>query len=1037
MGLRSVSVAPRLEDGAKKDQVLSNSFSLLRHHRSEATGHADVATENDRTEATLALAQRVKLQETSAAAAGRRVKELRQNLTQQEEMFQAQQAQLTEKQRQIAELQRAVSSLQAQAKEEVAADHGLELKYQQQAEEYQKDVEHLDLWRKKAETALRGAKEQLSGLRQTQLRDQEELTEGKHRLQKDESHVQLQQQKRQEEEYHEDAMQRQAEAAFWVSACLLEAACLLWLIAGLKSFLHFEGKTSREKLALFKQRLSGCWRSLRGRRLDKRTAEEQDWMRCRLTYRVWTAFIGFGMARVIWQQLRVCAGFERQLFEIDALAIVMATAGLLLQLMPSLLNPRSLDPWYIVTSLLVNLTFLNSKIDAREALILIHGLQMILTLLAKRTWCSIFCTCVSSSQILWMANSQGIEFLDGEALAPLVLIFVIPIVFICGVLKMDLQKRTVELGAVSSLLLVCYDAVVPADETLTLMEDSPQLSGLLLHTVGLGLAGRSFLDFCSKDDHDRIADHFFSSLTEGAPVMALNLDMLDADQNHLKVEIIHARFTNLSNERCFLIGVREIQYMDAGPAPLTSHNFAQLRRRAEPTEPEPELKELRLTFDVLQLKDDIDTSLVQAGAASVASRSSHEQRLTEVVRVAARKQQEIQELQANVSGLEAQVQQETMQLDQLRSKEHFDTEKVKEEIQEVRQKKLYRLRAAQDMYHKLPEVFRQRAKVDEERRKNEAFEASQSRTQQQLLREEKLKESEKQEEEELHTELRSSKQRLQSINPRANGKKSVAKKRVQQLRAKLADTKRDEAKEQKKFMERSTALQQEIRQEEGRGRRKSSEKARAVEKMQGELLALEDKIDSLGRQQNQLAAEAAQLQSSFSLKQMQDQQEVHHAKTEAERKRLQLTEVEKEHRRTAQEASLQWKTQLQQEQLTQATHLASLKHRMEEKVEELRHRDAIELEGLQALAGTVKAKHSSAAKLTRFLEREPRLASAAFRPAVLRLLKAAPVVGALTAPIYGHRVPFVEEIRKRREVKVVQLKPSTRQEAGKEMPLAA
>ena len=32
---------------------------------------------------------------------------------------------------------------------------------------------------------------------------------------------------------------------------------------------------------------------------------------------------------------------------------------------------------------------------------------------------------------------------------------------------------------------------------------------------------------------------------------------------------------------------------------------------------------------------------------------------------------------------------------------------------------------------------------------------------------------------------------------------------------------------------------QEIRQEEGKGRRKSSEKARAVEKTQGELLALE------------------------------------------------------------------------------------------------------------------------------------------------------------------------------------------------------
>ena len=57
----------------------------------------------------------------------------------------------------------------------------------------------------------------------------------------------------------------------------------------------------------------------------------------------------------------------------------------------------------------------------------------------------------------------------------------------------------------------------------------------------------------------------------------------------------------------------------------------------------------RSCFQVLQLKDDIDTSLVQAGAATVAS-SGHEVRLTEVVRVAVRKRQEIQELQANVSG---------------------------------------------------------------------------------------------------------------------------------------------------------------------------------------------------------------------------------------------------------------------------------------------------------------------------------------------------------------------------------------------------
>ena len=41
-------------------------------------------------------------------------------------------------------------------------------------------------------------------------------------------------------------------------------------------------------------------------------------------------------------------------------------------------------------------------------------------------------------------------------------------------------------------------------------------------------------------------------------------------------------------------------------------------------------------------------------------------------------------------------------------------------------------------------------------------------------------------------------------------------------------------------------------------------------RMQSQFWCTQDKIDNLGRQQNQLAAEAAQLQSSFSLKQMQE-----------------------------------------------------------------------------------------------------------------------------------------------------------------------
>ena len=122
---------------------------------------------------------------------------------------------------------------------------------------------------------------------------------------------------------------------------------------------------------------------------------------------------------------------------------------------------------------------------------------------------------------------------------------------------------------------VCYDAVFPIEEDLTLREDSPQLSGLLLHTAGNGLAGKSLLDFCSKDDQKRISQHFASSLKDGqdgAPVMALHVDMQDSDQNDVKVELLHAQFTTSSNERCFLIGVRELQ-CEAGPSPLKKDSF--------------------------------------------------------------------------------------------------------------------------------------------------------------------------------------------------------------------------------------------------------------------------------------------------------------------------------------------------------------------------------------------------------------------------------------------------------------------------------
>ncbi|CAJ1392188.1 unnamed protein product [Effrenium voratum] len=89
-------------------------------------------------------------------------------------------------------------------------------------------------------------------------------------------------------------------------------------------------------------------------------------------------------------------------------------------------------------------------------------------------------------------------------------------------LDKDVQKRTVELGAVSSLLTVCYDAVL-------------------------------------------------------ASAVALNADMLDADFNRVKVELICVQFDNLTNDRNFLVGVREMQDLERGPltAPLHPATFEQ------------------------------------------------------------------------------------------------------------------------------------------------------------------------------------------------------------------------------------------------------------------------------------------------------------------------------------------------------------------------------------------------------------------------------------------------------------------------------
>jgi len=386
-----------------------------------------------------------------------------------------------------------------------------------------------------------------------------------------------------------------------------------------------------------------------------------------------------------------------------------------------------------------------------------------------------------------------------------------------------------------------------------------------------------------------------------------------------------------------------------------------------------------MQHQVEQMQSDIDTNLVSIGA-SVPQMASHDSRLTELVRVASQKQQEIEKLEVNISSLEAEVQQDTMQLEQQKAKQAFDTQKIHDEIQEVRQKKIYRVRAAQDMYHKLPELFNQRAQLDQQRRSNEATEAEESRRQQRKLREEKEKEREKADDEELRTELSASKvrlQRLQSMDAQAKSKRSLTEKRIQQLREKIAGTKQEEAEELKKFMQRSSALQEEMHQDEVKGNEQTSEKAAALEKMQAEMLALDDQINRLEQQQSQVEARTAELRSTLSLQQMQDEQDLHNAKMEEEKLKIQKLKEEKQEKNKALQTEEHWKAILLDAQRENQRRFLSMKRQVDEKERELSSEDEPQkLQMLQSLAQQLRVKETAATKMQKFLEKEPGMASA-------------------------------------------------------------
>ena len=359
--------------------------------------------------------------------------------------------------------------------------------------------------------------------------------------------------------------------AFLIIAFVVEAIFLLLFTNSCISLSRGSWHETRVYLQAVRMQLKDLWS--RWCDAPRHASKELDLMRCRLTRQLWLFYSGINLYFLFSQQWWILLGQPRTTPpELDFVVLGNLAVELVWQLKPNMLNPRSLDLWYCCVSLLSNVTLIPAfYVDAKDIFILTFPARYLFSVLApKYVGSLLFCTAISSAQIIWMQQAQKLDFVNDQRLSLSIFwCFFIPLLGIFAGrrvlnenvnLRVKLEKKSMELGAVSSLLLVCYDAVAQVDESLNFMEDSLQLSGFLLCGATGKLEGKSLLQFFAHEDQDRISQQF---ATSEAPVQAMKVEMLDSDQNHVKVELLHARFQNHLKENCFLIGVRELQNVES------------------------------------------------------------------------------------------------------------------------------------------------------------------------------------------------------------------------------------------------------------------------------------------------------------------------------------------------------------------------------------------------------------------------------------------------------------------------------------------
>ncbi|CAE7281467.1 unnamed protein product [Symbiodinium natans] len=318
---------------------------------------------------------------------------------------------------------------------------------------------------------------------------------------------------------------------------------------------------------------------------------------------------------------------------LDVSSVAAYASTLFMVSFRQLVTPRSLDAWYFLMQSLcvlpVVLTDPSNPDDLASISLITLLPRFLVGLCPRHGWCA-----VAGNFLHWLLALQQGGF--RSTFAPQTAEFGILVAGILAVRRqihtsvrtsLDLKTRTIELEAVSGLLLGFCDAVVEVEEeTLKLTEDSRQLSTMLLHGQRLGsggLAGRDFLEFFSEEDRSRIKESLGSGSTR-SQTLAINARMLDSLGSYVKVELLHIQFRNPDGDGRRLIGMREFQDLASVAPAMSSQQMLHLRHEevplAVPLAVSAAQEEVSLmfdanTFDILSVSNGFQALCASVGQA--------------------------------------------------------------------------------------------------------------------------------------------------------------------------------------------------------------------------------------------------------------------------------------------------------------------------------------------------------------------------------------------------------------------------------------